>query len=371
MILREHFRQFLTRIRPTQEQQDQARDAHRRLRDKLKEDVPLDEHVLLTFLQGSYRRSTDIRPIGDKKSDVDVVVVTNMSEDRFSPADALEEFRPFLETHYQGCYEEQDRSWGIVDGEVELDLVPTSAPTEAEAFRKVRDVESAFEPGLEKYAAFREALTTAARHTSVEKGGLLKEAAALKGDAWRDEPLRIPDRPRVEWRDTHPLKQIDWTQDKNARCNDHYVDVVRVVKWTHIQHAGDVHPKGYPLEALVGAHCPDGIESVAEGVVGTLEQIVAKQQRAVKPAVMDHGVDQNVFMRVTPEQRAEFYDRVCAFASKARAAYDEQDRGRSVALWRDLLGADFRDDDDDGGNERGFPKPTRPPASAGPERRFA
>lgn len=369
MDLIEHFRQYLVAIRPTAEQKRDARDAHRRLRERLVADEALDKHVLTTLLQGSYRRSTDIRPVGEKKSDVDIVVVTNMSEDDYTPERALERFQPFLEAHYEGCYEQQDRSWGIVDGEVELDLVPTSAPSEAvrEELKSLREADAAVEPGLEQYGIIRKALSAAT--------SMMKEAAFAKGDAWREEPLRIPDRARRHWRDTHPIAQIEWTQDKNESCNRYYVDVVRSVKWTWLTRAGEVHPKGYPLEALVGVHCPDGIRSVAQGIVETLEAIVAKTVRQVKPEVWDHGVRQDVFQRVTAQEWAAFYDTISALAPNARAAYDEQDRQRSSALWCDVLGPAFpKDDDDDdggGGNERGFQPPSGPPSSAGQPRRFA
>lgn len=45
------------------------------------------------------------------------------------------------------------------------------------------------------------------------------------------EPLYIPDRDADSWEKTHPLEQISWTQQKNARCNGHYVNIVKCLKW--------------------------------------------------------------------------------------------------------------------------------------------
>ena len=361
MELPEHFRQFLQNIRPTANQKRDARDAHRRLRQRVTDDEGLDEHVIGTLLQGSYRRSTDIRPVGEKKSDVDIIVVTNMHENHFSPAEALLEFRPFLERHYKGCYEPQDRSWGIVDGEVELDLVPTSAPSEAiaEQVRALRESDLTTELGIEQYGLLRESFRAAA-----ERSRLITEALA-KGDAWNREPLRIPDRKQMEWHDTHPVAQNDWTQQKNSDCNSHYVDVVRCFKWWRLNAAGEVHPKGYPLEALVGENCPDGITSIATGFAATAASVIRKYSQAAKPQIWDHGVQKDVLARVTDEQWVDFYQAVWLVAGQAERALAETDKSVCVARWCDIFGDQFPNDDDGGSGQREFLRPTGPATAVG------
>src|ERR1700722_10669048 len=200
MELSAHFSDFLQNIRPTGKQQADAVRAHTVLRARLIADGHLDRYVIATFLQGSYRRSTDIKPAQGKKSDVDIIAVTNMDKTQFPDgARALEEFRPFLDEHYAGCYEPQSHSWGIIDGEVELDLVPTSAPSEAviHEFRRIREKSAAVQPGLDAFVEVSKALS-------------FREAAAASGDAWKSDPLEIPDRQRQRWERTHPLEQIDW-----------------------------------------------------------------------------------------------------------------------------------------------------------------
>ena len=66
-----------------------------------------------------------------KRSDVDIVVVTNLDREDYGPDDAIAVFLPFVETHYPGKYKLQGRSIGIELSYVDLDLVITAAPTEA------------------------------------------------------------------------------------------------------------------------------------------------------------------------------------------------------------------------------------------------
>jgi hypothetical protein len=87
--------------------------------------------------------------------------------------------------------------------------------------------------------------------------------------------LWIPNRDAKCWDETNPLEQIKWTWGKNARCDTHYINVVKALKWWQRVNHEDDRPKGYPLEHLVGQCCPDGIKSVAEGVTRSLEAIVA------------------------------------------------------------------------------------------------
>lgn len=74
---------------------------HSELREKLEGDEGLKDLMVSTFLQGSYRRGTLIRPNGEDHADVDVVVVTRMNKEDTTPDQALQAFVPFLEKHYR------------------------------------------------------------------------------------------------------------------------------------------------------------------------------------------------------------------------------------------------------------------------------
>ena len=92
-----HFDDFLKKIRLDDEQKNALVNAHSQLRERLEADADLNKIMVSTFLQGSYRRSTIIKPNAGERSDVDVVVVTNLNEDEYSPSEALDLFEGFLE----------------------------------------------------------------------------------------------------------------------------------------------------------------------------------------------------------------------------------------------------------------------------------
>lgn len=109
-----YFKDFLKEIRLDDEQKDALVNAHTQLRERLEDDAQLGEILVSTFLQGSCRRSTIIKLAAGQSSDVDVVVVTNISEEEYSPAEALDLFEGFLEEHYPEQYKRQGRSWGYI-----------------------------------------------------------------------------------------------------------------------------------------------------------------------------------------------------------------------------------------------------------------
>lgn len=346
MELPSYFKEFLTDIRPTQDQRNDMKTGHTTLRDRLKNYESLKGIYVADFLQGSYRPSTAVRPKADKRSDVDIIVVTNLSEDDYSPKRAMDLFKPFLDEYYKGKWKFQGRSMGIKLSYVDLDLVLTSAPSEAEAeklksasVRYIGDVESAPDwvlsanwlPPEERY--------------NLSEQYYSKNASLI--NPWKLDPLRIPDRDANEWDDTHPLEQISWTTAKNALCNTHYINVVKALKWwRRINTDLPKYPKGYPLEHLIGDCCPDGIQSVAQGVTLTLEEIVNKYSAyasaKITPFLPDHGVpEHNVFHRVTGEDFAKFYESINKAAETARKALDEADKDKSIEEWRKLFGDKF------------------------------
>jgi hypothetical protein len=370
MDLPSDFKEFLQKIRPTENQRSDLQTGHRTLRDRLNDDEDLKNVLISDFLQGSYRRATAIRPSGDRRSDVDIIVVTKLSEDEYTPAQAMDLFESFLNKHYKGKWRQQGRSFGIELRYVELDLVLTSAPSEAEvgilksdAIKSDDDIEEAKDWRLhESWPALSSRSRDDAR---------ILVAKAKNEPEWKAEPLRIPDRDANQWESTHPIEQISWTRDKNARMNGHFVNVVKAIKWWRVENFDEPkHPKGFPLERLIGECCPDGISSVAEGVVKTLEDIVSRYALTVvmgsKPVLPDYGVStHDVFKRISADDFRKFYDQSKDGAALARRAFDSKDRNESGTLWRDLFRSKFptppaNGGGGSGGSGRGYTPPTSP-----------
>lgn len=332
-----YFSDFLTKIRLQPDDIADLKRGHTTLRRQLLADPDLGEKIVSTFLQGSYRRATAAKPENGKRSDVDVVVVTTIDKDEYTADQALAAFKPFMDKHYKGKYEIQGRSIGIELSYVDLDCVITAAPSVSEQGVLKSSVVTGEETIEDAAEDWRAMFSTKAQ------------------PQWKAEPLWIPDRDVKGWTATHPLEQIRWTQEKNQRCNTHYINVVKALKWwRRLKHTYPKYPKGYPVEHLIGYCCPDGITSVAEGIVLTLETIIAKFRLTVTmgqtPCLVDHGVpEHNVFKRISPTDFAVFYAQIYNAAAIARKAYDETDLATSVGLWKQLFGDDFPEAPDDKG----------------------
>ena len=332
MQLTSHFNDLLAEIRPSAELLEQCVKAHTELRETLMNDTELKEIVVGAFLQGSYRRSTLTRPKKGSKLDVDIVLVTNLNPSHWTPAQVQERFCKVLDKYprYRGNYKRQGRSIGLSHGAVNLDLVVTAAPSEAvKVLLRSGDFGSAY--SLEANPTWS-----------------LNRALSSGRQQWQNEPLLIPDRDANRWEETDPLAQIEWTHRKNARTNGHFVNVVKAVKWWWAQVSPSGHgiPKGYLIERLVGLHCPDGIDSVAQGFTETLEAIrdtyAAAVAQGTTPFIQDVGIPaNNVFKRVSSEQFRILHGAVNQCATHARTAYNDTQPDSSAAGWAAIFGSLF------------------------------
>nr|WP_252894196.1 hypothetical protein [Veillonella denticariosi] len=338
-IVPSYFKDFLSNIRLSENQVNDLKTGHTTLRKRLEEDEALSNIIVSTFLQGgSYRRSTAVKPKNGNKSDVDIIVVTKLDSEEYTPEEALNIFVPFLDKYYKDKYRLQGRSIGISLSYVDLDIVLTSAPPSKSEIGILQDRAIISEYTIEEFQ--QNLLTKSLDNVLVEStyNIFCKSDSELQ---WKSDPLLIPDREVEEWDKTHPLEQIRWTIEKNKNCNTHYINVVKALKWWRKIQCPDIkHPKSYPFEHFIGDCCPDGITSVAEGIVLTLENIVS--QYLIKPFLADRGVpEHDVFARITNDEYADFYDTVCGAAKIAREAFDCEELYDSVCKWRELFGTEF------------------------------
>lgn len=355
MPLPSYFTDFLTNIRLSKNQRDDLITGHKTLRNRLEQDETLGDIIVSTFLQGSYRRSTAVKPQGDKRADVDVIVVTNLDHSNHTPADVITLFTPFCEKYYKGKYTIQGRSIGIELSYVDLDIVITSAPSQADQ-NMLRSASVTTSEDLSSTSDWRLVQAWVEPSKRILYGSaynaMLESVRAAT--EWKLAPLLIPDQDAQCWVETHPLEQIRWTRDKNRNTNAHFINVVKALKWWRILRLSDLkYPKGYPIEHMIGDCCPNGISSVAEGIVQTLESIVrtysTHRQLKTCPSLPDRGVpSHNVWKRVSGDDFVAFYDRVKNAANIARAGLDAKTVQEKVANWQLLFGKDFPDAPDSG-----------------------
>ncbi|WP_086444242.1 SMODS domain-containing nucleotidyltransferase [Candidatus Enterococcus lemimoniae] len=325
-----YFSDFLKNIRLTQNQIKDLARGHNTLRSRLLADDDLSEIIETTFLQGSYKRNTAVKPKGENRSDVDIIVVTNIDADQVTPDEALERFKPFLEKYYADKYTINQRSIGIELSYVDLDLVITAKVQDAETLNLMKNEGRKMTRGLQTMISNEEYYDSALGELVIKMDTETKNAA----------PILIPDTSENTWSLTNPLAQIHWTVEKNKTCNGNYINVVKALKWWKKHHEIPKYPKGYPLEHIIGQSCPDNIDTVAQGVTVTLEEIVRKYP--TKPVLIDHGVEEHdVFGRITEEEYEEFYNLIKEAAFTARKAIDETEFSTSANYWRNLLGTEF------------------------------
>ncbi|SIQ06337.1 hypothetical protein SAMN05880582_101585 [Rhizobium sp. RU20A] len=369
MELKSQFDAFLREIRPTDRQKEDWRTGSNTLRSRLAEDKVLSPIVVATFLQGSVRRSTAIRPTGDKRPDVDVVVVTDIDYHKTTPQQAMDKFIPFLERHYPGKWRPQGRSFGIEMSYVDIDLVITALPTDP-----------ASRQAMERLYRSNSVLTTNTleddmtwrlneRWQPTPFGRQPLQLDDEPSGKWRPNPLFLPDRDAGDWGRTHPLAQIQWTAAKNRACTGHYVNLVRATKWWRQQNVASLpnYPKGYPLEHMIGHVLNDGTASMASGFVQIMETMreTWRYNAALGsvPVLADHGVpEHNVLKRLSVEDFQSFYTAISTTADRAREALESDDAQKSGELWQKLFGAKFPLPGPNGGDRkpRFFIQPTQP-----------
>lgn len=363
MELKREFDDFLSNIRLTENQIQDLKTGHSTLTKRLSEYEGLKHLIINIFLQGSYKRHTAIRPNNDRRADVDIVVVTNLHEDQYTPKEAFELFTPFMEDYYKNKWKLQNRSIGIEMSYVDLDLVITSAPSEAHINILKSDAVSSYLDIVEAFDwRLNESWIDLDKRYEMVSNEILKESQSQP--EWKSVPLRIPDMSQNTWQDTDPLSQMKWTKNKNENTNKHFVNVVKAIKWWRLEkHPTTARPKGYPLERIVGECCPDGITSVAEGVVLSLENIVSNYKHLylaeLKPRLPDYGVQSHdVFAKITNEEFRTFYRQVKRGAELARQAFDCKDYDESCNVWGLLFGSKFPKPPEK--SSKGFTTPEKP-----------
>ncbi|MBO4915388.1 MAG: nucleotidyltransferase [Oscillospiraceae bacterium] len=322
-----YFSDFISNIRLSSDLENHLKTAHKELRERLKEDEITKDILIESFLQGSYKRATIIKPEDGHRVDVDVIAVTNIDHSVVTPIEAFSIVMPFVEKYYEN-HRQQSRSIGITLDKVDMDLVITAAPSE-ETKSEIRK------------ANLSEAYSIDDIYEMNKSGQRFDGAVAQESffqmdekSSWREEPLLIPDYDDNVWYRTHPLEQIRWTREKNQLCNGHFTHVVKALKWWKRVSMPDIkNPKSYPLEHFIGDCCPNGITSIAEGITKTFDYIVANHP--TKPYLADRGVpEHDVFEKLTEHDYQLFYSNVEKFAPIAKAALESESISESVELWR-------------------------------------
>lgn len=295
MATQSQFKKFLQDIEPSSTTKANARTAHTNLRKSLREDKDFKDHHVGTFLSGSYKRDTAIRPrVKDgntDRPDVDIIVVTKHTlSDK--PAEVLDLLYRTLKKKYSNM-RLQARSVGIETSNADMDVVPIIAPN-----------------GM-------------------------------------DGTLYIPDRKLEEWLVTNPPGHTQWTTNVNKSSNGMFKPLVKLMKWWRKENRTvNKRPKGFVIEVIT-ADCANLVETqYADLFLGTLEGIVSKYALAILleqvPCIPDPAVPGNsVTDGMTFEAFKGFYNKAKAHAKLGREAQVEEDEKEALKKWREIFGDRF------------------------------
>jgi hypothetical protein len=295
MATQKQFEDLLRDIEPSSTTKSNCSDAHSTLRKFLFDDEEFKKVHRNTYLAGSYKRDTAIRPqIVDGKSrrpDVDIIVLTN-HQFTDKPKDVVCLVYKTLKKKYTSV-EQNQRSICVQTDKVDMDVVPIIAP-------------------------YGEGST-----------------------------LYIADRKLDQWIETNPPDHTKWTTQINEDTGGRFKPLVKLLKWWRRQNPTVTRkPKGFVIETIV-AECMDRNQANwAELFVGTLEKIVSKYRTAVEtgqvPVIVDPSVSKNsVTAGMTADAFKGFYNKAKAHAELGRKAIQEKDPEKELGFWREILGDRF------------------------------
>ena len=286
------FTEFLSDIEPSATTKSNASSAHTELRDFLKDDEDFKEFHVNTFLSGSYKRDTAIRPRSKdgetERPDVDIIVETTHTLDD-SPKEVVDLLYKTLKKKYSDI-RRQARSVGIKSSKADMDVVPI-----------------------------------------IPDGTM----------------YRIPDRKQEQWIKTNPPGHTTWTTETNTAAGGIFKPLVKLTKWWRRENPTiSKKPKGFVIECIT-AECMDYEETYyGELFVKTLEEIVEKYKTnyllGTVPNIPDPGVPGNfVTTGTTPAAFAGFYNKAKSHAELGRKALNETDPEEATKLWKKIFGSRF------------------------------
>lgn len=293
MTTQQQFLDLLADIEPSSSTVASCSSAHITLRTALAEHEQFGDVHVETFLSGSYKRNTAIRPtLVDgvlQRPDVDIIAVTEHTVDDEPQIVLNVVHQALVDAGYKNLTVNR-RSINVKLVTVDMDVVPV-----------------------------------------IENG-----------DAYL-----IPDIHLEDWVATNPPAHTRWTVDINADAGYRFKPLVKLFKWWRRVHMSSLkRPKGFILECLVAAHMDYTENSYETMFVSLLENIRDSYSGfallGVVPFLEDPGVPSNdVFSAVTPEEFKTFYNLVKDHAAIAREAKNEIDAEAALKLWQQVLGSRF------------------------------
>ena len=280
------FEEFLHNIEPSATTKKYVSSIQTNLRDFLSSHEAYKEKVIETFLTGSYAKHTCIRPTKyDGKTDVDIVVVTNYTENDDSK-EVLDELYKVLKEKYNNVTK-QSRSIGIEMEGTEIDVVP-----------------------------------------------MIEDKTSLM--------YKIGNKKDGNWKKTNPKGHIEWCTRINKENNDKFVRIVKIFKWWRKNNCPDniKYPKGITLEKIVADNLYDCNNTYEDIVFYTMKNIIKSFEPYIKndlkPTITDPGIPSDNL-----SDSYEFNDFKSFYNKMGMHIKLIEESNFSNESWRKILGTEF------------------------------
>lgn len=286
------FDAFLKNIEPSATTVSYISSIQTNLRSYLKNHKDYKEIHVDTFLSGSYAKHTSIRPAtGDKKRDVDIIVVTSYSSSKNS-SDVLNELKDTLvqKKDYSSA-EVQHHSVGIDMSGISIDVVPVIV------------------------------------------------------DEDDDQLYYVGDSDTGSWTVSDPKGHKAWSTEVNKNNNDKYKPLVKIFKWWRRVNCPDdrKYPKGITLEKIVADNLGDPSLSTEDFLIGTMQNIISAYKedfvaKKVNPTIEDPSdkiVGNDLLSGYSFEDFEAFIDKIEEHTNLLNTD------GTTNDTWRKILGTEF------------------------------
>ncbi|MFC3193220.1 nucleotidyltransferase [Marinicella sediminis] len=299
------FLEFIKDITPSATTNSRSVSAHTSVRDAITSDDDFKNEVKRTFLGGSYKRKTAIRPVkkGDdtERPDIDIYVVVNgstspASSDYKTPDDLIEELYSALNRN-----------------------------------RKTL--------GITKITRNRCSIAISTNKADMDVSPILER---------NDEGYyRIGNRNTGEWYLTDPEEHTNWSAKVNADANMRFNPMVKMVKWNRREFpTKNKHPKSIALEALIAKHIDRNESHYGQILHDTFNEIVdhysTYRDLDLCPTLDDPAIENGDLLNgVTGEVFSAFYDKIEYFRDEASKALAAEDQDIATKHWRRILGDRF------------------------------
>lgn len=299
------FTEFITDITPSVTTNGRSASAHKSVRNALMADDNYKGDVIRTFLGGSYKRKTAVRPVtknGDQeRPDVDIYVVVKgstsfFSSDRKTPEELIEALFSALNRNRKAL-------------------------------------------GITKISRNRCSIAISTEKADMDVSPLLE-----RND---DGYYRIGNRETGEWYLTEPEEHTNWSVGINSDAGMRFNPMVKMNKWSRREFpTKHKHPKSIALEALVAKHMSQTETHYGQLLHDTFDDIVTSyafsRTLGLCPSLDDPAIeDGNLLAGVSGEAFAAFYDKVKCFRDEAAKALATDDQEKANKHWRRILGSRF------------------------------